>query len=125
MLPDLTLRDSTRVRISTSTAACRRDRQGIVSKIRQERSLLTRHRSETIIHDWRIWIMSQNRFRVLIVFLVAGIVARASMEPGRLLAASQADAGKAAIQERLNRVSAGLFSRADRINEAIRELNPH
>ena len=86
---------------------------------------MTRHRSETIIHDWRIWIMSQNRFRVLIVFLVAGIVARASMEPGRLLAASQADAGKAAIQERLNRVSAGLFSRADRINEAIRELNPH
>lgn len=69
----------------------------------------------------------------LVGFLLAGIVACAS--PGllpqraqnarwgpRLLAAAQADAGKAPIQERLNRVGANLFSKGDRIPETVREL---
>lgn len=65
--------------------------------------------------------MIHNRFRVLIVVL-AGTVAGASPAPSRLLAAAQGDAGKASIQERLNRVRADLFSRTDHINEGIQEL---
>lgn len=65
--------------------------------------------------------MSHNRVRIW-VLLVAGLVAGASAESRRVLTASQADAGKASIQERLNRVRADLFSRAERVNDDIREL---
>ncbi len=66
--------------------------------------------------------MSPNRFRLLIVCLLGGLVADASLDSDRLLAASQADAGKASIQERLKVVRADLFSRTEHINEDIREL---
>jgi tetratricopeptide (TPR) repeat protein len=59
--------------------------------------------------------MSRNPFRALRVLLLAGIVAAASMDS---IASAQADA----IKDRLNRVSADLFSRTDRISDAIREL---
>jgi len=68
---------------------------------------------------WRVKIMSCNRFRVLVVCLVAGFVAGAPLASP---AASQADAGKASIQERLNRLREGLFSGTGRVNEAIKEL---
>jgi tetratricopeptide (TPR) repeat protein len=64
--------------------------------------------------------MGIGRFRALRLLLLAGIVACASGE--RLPAASQADAGKVSIQERLSRVRADLFSNAARVNEDIREL---
>jgi tetratricopeptide (TPR) repeat protein len=63
--------------------------------------------------------MSPNRFGVV---LLACFVAGASIEPRRLSAASQADAGKASIQERLNRVQAGLLSGAGDPQEAIQEI---
>ncbi|MPY89119.1 MAG: tetratricopeptide repeat protein [Luteitalea sp.] len=66
--------------------------------------------------------MSHSRFRALAVFLLAAIVACASVPPCQLFAASQAGAGQTSIQERLNRLKADLFSGADRVNEAIGEL---
>src|SRR2546428_13869590 len=42
-------------------------------------------------------VMRPNR-RLLIVFVLGGLVAGASMEAGRLLAVSQADPGRAAIR---------------------------
>ena len=68
---------------------------------------------------WRVRIMSRNRFRVLVVCLVAGFVAGAPLASP---AAFQADAAKASIQEKLNRIREGLFSGTGRVNEAIREL---
>ena len=65
--------------------------------------------------------MSHNCFRGLIVCLLAGFVAGVPMEP-RLLAASQTEAGKSSIQDRLNRIREGLFSGTDRVKEAIQEL---
>lgn len=64
--------------------------------------------------------MRHKRFRVLIVVLT-GTVAGTSLVPSRL-AASQADAVKSSIQERLNRVRADIFSRTDHIDEGIHEL---
>jgi tetratricopeptide (TPR) repeat protein len=54
--------------------------------------------------------------------LLALIVAGAAVDPNRWVAASQADAAKASIQERLARVRTDLFSRTDRTADAIREL---
>jgi tetratricopeptide (TPR) repeat protein len=68
---------------------------------------------------WRVRIMSRNRFRVLVVCLVAGFIAGAPLASP---AASQADAAKASIQERLNRIREGLFSGTGRVDEAIRDL---
>jgi tetratricopeptide (TPR) repeat protein len=62
--------------------------------------------------------MSPNRLGILL----AGVVACASMEPPVASAASQGEAGKGSIQERLDRVRAGLFSAPDRIQPAIQEL---
>jgi len=55
------------------------------------------------------------------VVLLAVLLAAASMEP-RSLAASQADAAKPSVQERLTRVRADLFSSPDRAQAAIHEL---
>ena len=66
--------------------------------------------------------MSHFRCRVLRVLLLAGIFAFASIHRSPLLASTQADPAKAAIKERLKRVSADVFSRPDRIPEAVREL---
>jgi tetratricopeptide (TPR) repeat protein len=63
--------------------------------------------------------MSHNRFRVLIVCLLVGCVAGAARAS---LAASQADAGKVSIQERLNRLREGLFAGTGRVSDAIDEL---
>jgi hypothetical protein len=57
--------------------------------------------------------MGHNRFRVLIVCLLVGCAAGAARAS---LAASQADAGKASIQERLNRLREGLFAGTARVN---------
>jgi tetratricopeptide (TPR) repeat protein len=65
--------------------------------------------------------MRRNRFRVVLLFL-AGTLAAGSPGSGRLLSASQADAAKASMQERLNRVRADLFGRAERVNDDIQEL---
>jgi tetratricopeptide (TPR) repeat protein len=66
--------------------------------------------------------MSRTRFREVSVLLLAGMVACASMVSVRLTAASQAEPGKLSVQERLNRVKTDLFSRTDRVNDAIGEL---
>ena len=58
-------------------------------------------------------------FRVLLVVLAGA--AGPSLVPSRL-AAFQADTAKPSIQERLNRVRADLFSRAERVDEDVREL---
>jgi tetratricopeptide (TPR) repeat protein len=63
-----------------------------------------------------------NRFRLQIAILLIGVVTNTSTAIGRQLATAQVDAGKASMRERLNRVGADVFSRPDRINEAIREL---
>jgi tetratricopeptide (TPR) repeat protein len=64
-------------------------------------------------------MMSRNRFRVIIVCLLAGYVAGAAPAS---LTASQTETGKASIQERLNRIREALFSGTGRVNEAIEEL---
>ncbi len=64
--------------------------------------------------------MSRDRFPILGAVLLASIVACATT--GLLSAAAQVDAAKASIQERLNRVQAGLLSGAGNIQEAIQEL---
>jgi tetratricopeptide (TPR) repeat protein len=74
---------------------------------------------------WRtLGIMSLYRFRRVLTLLVSGIVvcAPALFDGSRLVAAPQVDAGKASVQERLNRVKADLFDRAAKIDEDIREL---
>lgn len=58
--------------------------------------------------------------RVLVV--CTAIVAAAATGAGRSLEAFQTDAGRASIQERLNRVGTDLFSGATRVDEAVREL---
>jgi tetratricopeptide (TPR) repeat protein len=65
--------------------------------------------------------MTRNRCRVWIGLLMAAVVACVGPATGRL-AASQADAAKASIREKLNRIGAEVFSRPDRTNESIREL---
>jgi tetratricopeptide (TPR) repeat protein len=65
--------------------------------------------------------MSHVPSRAMTVFLLAGIVAGAP-ESGQLRAGSQADAAQPSIQDRLNRVRTNLFSRADAVDDAIREL---
>src|SRR5439155_1475597 len=65
--------------------------------------------------------MIPTRVRGSIVFL-AGVFAWASINVYRPLAAPQADTGPAAIQEKLKRIAADLFSGADRVNESIQEL---
>lgn len=64
--------------------------------------------------------MRHHGFRVLLVVL-ASAVAGPTFVPSQL-AAFQADAAKPSIQERLNRVRADLFARAERIDEDLREL---
>jgi len=65
--------------------------------------------------------MSSGYPRALIVCLSL-LMIDASFAPGPVLAASQAEGARTAIQERLKRVSADLFTRADRVDDAIREL---
>ena len=65
--------------------------------------------------------ISRTRVRELSVLLLAGTVATTSMTPVRMTAA-QAEPGKASVQERLKSVRADLFSRTDRVNDAIGEL---
>ena len=55
----------------------------------------------------------------VLTFLMA---ASLSIDPSLVLAAPQADAANASIKDRLNRVSADLFSRPDRAADAIPEL---
>jgi tetratricopeptide (TPR) repeat protein len=64
--------------------------------------------------------MRPNRFGLLIAVL-AGTVAGGSVIPNRT-AAAQADAAKPSIQERLDRVRADIFSRADHVDAGIHEL---
>jgi tetratricopeptide (TPR) repeat protein len=64
-------------------------------------------------------LISHNRLGVV---LLAALVAGASIEPRRLEAASQADAAKPSVQDRLNRLQADLLSGTARIPEAIQEL---
>ena len=59
-------------------------------------------------------VMIPNR-RLLVVFVLIGLVAGASVKASRLWAVAQADAEKTSIQERLDRVRADLFARAERI----------
>jgi cytochrome c-type biogenesis protein CcmH/NrfG len=66
-------------------------------------------------------VMIPNR-RLLVVFVLIGLVAGASVKASRLWAVAQADAEKTSIQERLDRVRADLFARAERIKEDIHEL---
>jgi tetratricopeptide (TPR) repeat protein len=65
--------------------------------------------------------MGHNRLRVLRVVL-AGVVGGASLAAGASVVASQADASKAAIPERLIRVRADLLAGTSRPEEAVREL---
>ncbi len=65
--------------------------------------------------------MGHIRLRVARVFL-AGVVAGAAIAAGPFLAASQADADKAKIQERLVRIRADLFAGTTRADEAVRAL---
>jgi tetratricopeptide (TPR) repeat protein len=65
--------------------------------------------------------MGHIRLRVARVFL-AGVVAGAAVAAGPFLAASQADADKAKIQERLVSIRADLFAGTARADEAVRAL---
>jgi tetratricopeptide (TPR) repeat protein len=56
------------------------------------------------------------------VLLLASLLAGALSQSDGLLGTTQTETANASIKERLNRVSADLFSRKDRTNEAIREL---
>jgi tetratricopeptide (TPR) repeat protein len=65
--------------------------------------------------------MSPGYPRALIVSLSL-MMTDASFAPAPMLGASQAEGAKTSIQERLKRVSADLFTRTDRVDDAIREL---
>ena len=59
---------------------------------------------------------------VLGVCLIACVAASTSLAPGLLASFQTADAGDAALQKKLDGIRADLFSRPDRVNDAIREL---
>lgn len=63
-----------------------------------------------------------HHFRLSVLLVVLAPAVSATTFSPSLLGASQADAAKPSIQERLSRVRADLFSRTDRIDEDLREL---
>ena len=65
--------------------------------------------------------MGHIRLRVAGIFL-AGVVASAAIEAGPVLTASQSDADKAKIQERLVRIRSDLFAGTTGADQAVRAL---